>query len=74
MSSRVRKSEGKFLVYYVQELKQEEEWLFKSVLICYRDGEDMPKTWKECRDCNKIPCHGKHANDLGRVENVFYKI
>jgi len=34
----------------------------------------MPKTWKECSDCNDIPCHDKHADDSGRVENVLLRI
>ncbi|GAB5037915.1 Hypothetical protein NocV09_12400020 [Nannochloropsis oceanica] len=46
--SRARKSEGTFLVKYAQEHKQEEEWLFKSAFVCFREGGDMPKTWKEC--------------------------
>jgi len=69
-----RRSEGNFLVYYAQEHKQEEEWLFKSALICCREGEDMPKMWKKCSDCNDIPCRDKLANESGRVENVLLRI
>lgn len=35
VSSRARKSKGNFLVHYSQELKQEEELLLMSALICY---------------------------------------
>ena len=34
----------------------------------------MPKTWKECSDCNDIPCYGKLADDSGRVENILLRI
>lgn len=74
VQSRARKSEGKFPVYYVQEVKKEKEWLFKSASTCCRDGKDMSKTWRECSECNDIPYYDKHADDSERVENLVMKI
>jgi len=43
MQSRARKSAGKFLVYCVQEVEKEREWLFESALTCCRDEKTCPK-------------------------------
>jgi len=74
VSSRPRRGEGKFLVFYAQEEVVEEGWLFKSALVCYREGEDVPKMWTECSESNDDPCYCKHADDSGKVENVMMKI
>ena len=74
MSSRARGGEGKFLVFYAQEEGVEEEWLFKSALACYREGEDEPKMWMEYSESNDDPCYSKHADDSGLVENVMMRI
>jgi len=50
LSSRARGGEGKFLVFYAQEEVVEEEWLFRSALVCYREGGDVPKMWTECSE------------------------
>jgi hypothetical protein len=74
LSSRARGGEGKFLVFYAQEEVVEEEWLFRSALVCYREGGDVPKMWTECSESNDDPCYCKHADESGSVENVMMKI
>ena len=73
-SSRPRRGVGKFLVFYAQEEEVEEKWLFRSALVCYREGEDEPKMWRECSESNDDPCYCKHADDSGLVENVMMRI
>jgi len=72
--SRARGSEGKFLVFNAQEVVVEEEWLFRSALVCYREEKDGPKMWMECGESNDDPCYSKHADDSGLVENVMMRI
>ena len=72
-SSRPRRGVGKFLVFYAQEEKVEEEWLFRSAIVCYREGGDVPKMWRECSESNDDPCYCKHADDSGLVENVMMR-
>ena len=74
LSSRARGGEGKFLVFYAQEEVVEEEWLFRSALVCYREGGHVPKMWTECSESNDDPCYCKHADESGSVENVMMKI
>jgi len=74
VSSRQRKGEGKFLVFYAQEEVMQEHWLFKSALVCYREEGDVPHMWTECSESNDDPCYCKHADDSGSVENVMMKI
>ena len=73
-SSRPRRGVGKFLVFYAQEEEVEEKWLFRSALVCYREGGDVPKMWRECSESNDDPCYSEHADDSGLVENVMMRI
>jgi len=55
-SSRARRGVGKFLVFYAEEVQAENEWLFQSELVCYREGENVPKMWNDCSESNDDPC------------------
>ena len=56
VSSRARRGEGTFLVFYAQEEVKEEKWLFQSALVCFREGGDAPRMWTECSELNDDPC------------------
>ena len=68
VSSRARRGEGTFLVFYAQEEVKEEKWLFQFALVCFREGGDAPRMWTECSELND------DADGSGVVENVMMRI